>query len=80
VDMETRKVCLQTVVQHKLPIISYDQFSNFSRLKRVTAYVFRFIKGCWRKERKSSTLTVDELNCTGSPWPNKITSLRKFKR
>jgi hypothetical protein len=55
----TRKVCLPRVAcaTHT----PYDQFSSFSRLKRVTAWVFRFIKGCRRRERKSSTLTGDEL-------------------
>ena len=68
-DKEVREMCLHTVVEHKSPIMPYDQVSSFSPLKHITAWVFRFIHGCQKKgEKASSVLTVGELNSAEQYW------------
>ena len=40
---EEREICHMTTTQPKQPIIPSERFSSFSRLKRVTAWIFRFV-------------------------------------
>ena len=47
---EERSVCLHAIIDRQ-PIIPLQQFSSFSHLKRVTAWILRFIDRC----RKSKT-------------------------
>ena len=55
---EERELCLHTVTNISTPIIPLEQFSSFLHLKRVTAWVLRFIHNCRRKkqDRPASTL------------------------
>ncbi|XP_064397630.1 uncharacterized protein LOC135344354 [Halichondria panicea] len=39
---EEREICLALTVQSTAPLIPLDQYSTFTRLKRVTAWIFRF--------------------------------------
>lgn len=64
---EERKVSLHTTVRHKTPIIPYDYFSSFARLKRVTAWVLRFIHNC-QNERRSGHLSVKEMESVEAYW------------
>ena len=50
-------MCHLTTVQPKQPIIAFDRFSTFNRLKRVTAWIFRFISNA-----RTSTCTTKGLN------------------
>ena len=52
---EERDICLLTTAQPKSPIIPLDHYSNFTRLKRVTAWIFRFINNC-RTIKRNSTI------------------------
>ena len=68
-DEEVKGACLHTVVEHKPPVMPYDQVSSFSRLKRITAWVLRFVCSCWNKGRRQAlTPTVDELNSAEHYW------------
>ncbi len=64
-----KELCMVTIVRRKNPIIPYDRFSSFSHLKRVTAWIIRFINNCKSKSNKiTSPLTVDELILAESYW------------
>ncbi len=64
---EESDVCLHVTVHCKSPIIPYDYFSSFSRLKRMTAWMFRFIQNC-RKEKRRGPLSVGELASAETYW------------
>ena len=67
VNEEERELCHLTTIQPKRPIIAFDRFSSFTRLKRVTAWIFRFINNARlsTRELRGATvhphLTVSEL-------------------
>ena len=67
---EERPFCLLTTVQPKLPIIPLDRYSNFTRLKRVTAWMFRFINHCRTRSRTNVArcLSVQELVEAENYW------------
>ena len=68
-DEETRELCSLTIVRQRNPIIPYDRFSSFIRLKRVTAWMFRFVNNCRRKsDRNLSHLSVKELAAAEMYW------------
>ena len=61
---EEREVTLHAVCPNSQPIIQVDRYSSFTCLKRVTAWVTRFVKNCRRpRERRNLTLnlTTQEL-------------------
>lgn len=43
---EERELCPHTIVDAKQPLIPLDRYSSFTRLKRITAWVLRFVKNC----------------------------------
>eukprot|EP00795_Rhopilema_esculentum_P006856 gene6856-12454_t len=49
-------------------IIDCDRFSSYSKLLRVTSYVFRFIKNCRSKDKNIDELNSDELNEAECAW------------
>ena len=59
---EERDICLLTPVQPKLPIIPLDRYSSFTRLKRVTAWIFRFINNC-RVRRRNQVKAIQNYPC-----------------
>ena len=69
-----REICnLTTVIptQPVEPVIPTTRFSNFTHLKRITAWILRFVRNlrsdvCGR--RLSPQLTVPELNTAESYW------------
>ena len=68
-EEEKRELCCLIVVRHRNPIVSLHRFSSFTRLKRVTAWVLRFVNNCKRDKAKiSSSLTVIELTSAESYW------------
>lgn len=66
---EEKELCALTIVRHRNPIVPYDRFSSFRRLKWVTAWAFRFVSNCKKKSDKiTSPLTVDELASAECYW------------
>ena len=72
---EERDICLLTTIQPRLPIIPLDRYSSFTKLKRVTAWTFRFINNCRAIKgnptnaiHKSSCLSVQELVAAKNYW------------
>ncbi|XP_050509189.1 uncharacterized protein LOC126886346 [Diabrotica virgifera virgifera] len=55
----------QTLLAQNAPDIlsfPFDRFSNFSKMCRVTSYIFRFVNNCAnRNNRKTGVLTLSEL-------------------
>ena len=52
---EEKKVSLVTLVQPVEPVISFDQFSSLSCLKRVTAWIMQFVEKSLAKASKQQT-------------------------
>ena len=48
---EDGEICLLTTVSQMDPVIPVDHFSSFTRLKRVTAWVTRFVHNCQTSKR-----------------------------
>lgn len=68
IDVEEREICNATTVLSDdcdQPIIPVDQFSSFTHLKRVTAWIFRFINNT---RSSLSHLTASELNTAEHYW------------
>ena len=78
-DEETKSVSSHVVVIHHPPIISYHRTSSFSHLKRVTAWVLRFVLACRRKQQATSHLTVEELASAERYWLSMMQQ-EKFSR
>ncbi|KAL0870961.1 hypothetical protein ABMA27_004784 [Loxostege sticticalis] len=51
-----------TVETYKNPVIDFDRYSNFSRLRRIFAYVLRFINNCKGKNKITGCLNIEELD------------------
>ena len=69
---EERSVCHLVTMDIIQPIISLDRFSKFATLKRVTAWMFRFIKNTRSpistSSERSPYLTVAELTASEDYW------------
>ena len=72
---EERNVCLLTTIQPKAPVIPLDRYSSFTRLKRVTAWMLRFVNNCRGSKgnqtvtnRKDPFLSVQELTAAENYW------------
>ena len=63
---EVNEICSHAAVVRTEPVFPLDRFSNFTRLKRVTAWMLRFVSNCQARQKKlvrmSGPLTVRELN------------------
>ena len=73
---EEKEICLSTTVVPETPVIDIQRYSNSTKLKRITAWILRFIRNC-RSHRKVSTpsatptllpLTVEELTSAEGYW------------
>ena len=69
--IEERDICLHTVTKSTTPVIPLKQFPSFTHLKRVTAWIHRFVDNC-RCERQdraiSLYLSTSELIISESYW------------
>lgn len=68
---EEREVChVSTMLTKTGPILDPVRYSSFMRLKRVTAWIFRFLNNLRKKPETVHhvRLTVDELNAAESYW------------
>ena len=43
---EVRQICHHIGIGQSAPLIPFDRYSSFNHLKRVTAWIFRFIDNC----------------------------------
>ena len=85
---EEREICLHLLLTDQTPVIPLDRFSSFSLLKRVTAWIRRFVDNCRRQKQerpKSLFLSVSELEGAEAYWitlmqhqvfPDEIQSLK----
>ena len=69
---EVREICTHAAVVQIRPVFPMDRFSSFSRLKRVTAWMIRFVSNCRARQRNlsrvSGQLTLNELRKAVSYW------------
>ena len=69
---EVSEICSHAAIIQIQPVFPIDRFSSFSHLKRVTAWMMRFISNCRASQRKltrvSGSLTVSELNKAVLYW------------
>ena len=70
---EEKEICLLTSVVLQDPVISFNRFSSFAKLVRVTAWIMRLVQTCCssRNNRHSSSsvpLTVEELTNAEKYW------------
>ena len=65
-----KEISLHVATHSKVPIIPMDRFSSFTRLKRVTAWMFRFINHCRTPSKRQSVsyLTTEELVAAEAYW------------
>ena len=69
---EEREICLFTMAVSTAPLLSIDRYSSFTNLKRVTAWIMRFVNNCRSLRdgvaRETSCLTVKELVAAETYW------------
>ena len=66
---EEREIALQATVADHSPIIPVDRCSSFDRLKRMTAWILRFVNNCrHRSEKTTSPLSVGALKAAERYW------------
>ena len=61
---EEREITLFVSATHRSPVIPFDRYSSYNRLKRVTAWIFRFVNNCQNHTNQSSltpSLSTQEL-------------------
>ena len=69
-ETETRKTCLVSIVTPN-ELIPLTRYSSYTRLKRVTAWILRFVHNCRVKSTSSrlhGPLSVSELDVAGNLW------------
>ena len=64
---EERELCLHVSTSTPSPVLKIEDYSSFTRLKRVTAWVFRFIHNCQSSKLKTepirgTCLSTEELH------------------
>lgn len=55
---EGQEVCHHIVIARMDPVLPFKDFSSFSRLKRITAWVIRFIQNCQARKKKVGRVTT----------------------
>lgn len=76
-EVDGSEVSLHTATQNIVPIIPIERFSSYNHLKRVTAWILRFIKNCQHKDpsiRNSCPPMVTELQTAERYWIKLIQS------
>ena len=64
------KICLLAVTVKRTPVIPIDKYSSYTRLKCITAWIFRFLDNCRAKEHRDSPpfLTPSEIRKAELYW------------
>ena len=68
---EEKEVCLATTCRPVVTIMPFDHYSTFSRLQRVTVWIFQFVNNCRNPGNsviRCSYLSVDELSRAERYW------------
>ena len=68
---EVRHICHHAVSQNGSSLIAFDRYSSFNHLKRITAWIFRFINNCRHQEHHqgiSQCLTTEDLARVEEYW------------
>ena len=70
---EEREVCLHMTTHQRMPLVAMDRYSNFTQLKRITAWILRFISNCRVRRNKQipqlrSSLSTKELLEAEAYW------------
>ena len=80
---EEGELCLHSVVSQLNPLVPMARYSTFSRLKRVTVWIIRFVDNCRARKKDTalitSPLTVGELDKAESYWV-KLSQRAHFSR
>ena len=77
VEVDSPEVSLHTATRTVIPIVPIGRFSSFNHLKRVTAWMLRFIGNCQIKDplmRNSCPLVATELQAAENYWIKLIQS------
>ena len=77
-ETETRKTCLVSIVAPN-ELILLTRYSSYTRLKRVPAWILRYVHNCRVKStssRKHGPLSVSELDVAGNLWVRDRTSMK----
>ena len=63
------ELCLFTLTCSRSPVIPPDRYANFTHLKRITAWILRFINNCrFQNVRNVGHLTVEEVTIAENYW------------
>ena len=68
---EEREVYIATTYTSTCQVLPYDRYSTFSKLKRVTAWIFRFLNNCCPQRNSPMLqpyLSIDELSQAERYW------------
>ena len=80
---EEGELCLHSVVSQLNLLVPMARYSTFSRLKRVTAWIIRFVNNCRARKKDTalitSPLTVGEMDKAESYWV-KLSQRAHFSR
>ena len=74
IETTEERVCTLHILTHnKVPIIPIDHYSSYTKLKRVTAWIFHFVNNCRANKngcslQSSSSLTTQELHTAETYW------------
>ena len=69
VTTDCEEVCFSLIVKPAEPVIDFNRHSSFTKLKRNTAWILRFVNNCRKSERMQlSHLTATELQEAERYW------------
>ena len=67
--IEDTEICLSVIARPVDPVIDVSPISSFTTLKRVTAWILRFVNNCFRdRQKESSYLTAREIEAAERYW------------
>ena len=67
-ELEESEVCLSAVATPVDPVIDVHRYSSYTKLKRVTALIFRFVNNCLKKSDSRCHLSAQELEAAENYW------------
>ena len=67
-ELEESEICLSAFATPVDPVIDVNQYSSYTKLKRVTAWIYRFVNNCLKKSENRSHLTAQELEAAETYW------------
>jgi hypothetical protein len=66
--LSSKEVPQHTAVQMGSPIIALERYSEYHHLKRITAWIIRFIRRCQKRSNNIDHLSATELNHAENYW------------